>query len=55
MFLDKAERLPNERLEALNREIGKRLELLDRSGGIDAEEVRARLKRKSDARRKQAR
>jgi antitoxin ParD1/3/4 len=43
------------RLETFNREIGKRLESLDRNGGMDPEEVRARLKRKSDARKKQAR
>ena len=43
------------RLEAFNREIGRRLESLDRNGGVDPEEVRAQLKRKSDTRRKQAR
>lgn len=45
----------HERLEAFNREIGKRLESLDRNGGMEPDEMRARLKRKSDARRKQAR
>lgn len=43
------------RLEAFNHEIGRRLESLDRNGGVEPAEVRARLKSKSDARRKQAR
>ncbi|MDQ2840826.1 MAG: type II toxin-antitoxin system ParD family antitoxin [Acidobacteriota bacterium] len=40
------------RLQDFNKELGRRLDLLDQGQGIEPAEARARLKRKSDARRK---
>ena len=51
-LLEEQERVKAAQLGEFNKEVGRRLDSLDRGNHVTPAEARARLKRKSDARRK---